>query len=210
MSYCVITIDVNKSRNIPERRILQNRILDALVIANKNFKEFLIADFVITLGDEWQGVFSDISQSYKVVSFFQEYFYPISLSFGVGEGEIETELFSKSVEMDGQVFHCSREALEYGKDTSQNVCYKTNDSTKDLLLNTTLHLLQILRESWTERQYQKVMLYKQLRKETLVANELNISQADVNKSLSAAHGRVYLEAEQRVNHYFEQLVLGAK
>ncbi len=137
MSYCAITADVNKSRDIHERKLLQNNILDALTEANRLFKKCIVADFAITLGDEWQGVLVDISESYKVVSYFQERLYPISISFGVGEGEIETKIVTKSVEMDGEVFHRSREALDLAK-KSPRIYFITNNSANDLLLNTSL------------------------------------------------------------------------
>ncbi|MFQ5864524.1 MAG: SatD family protein [bacterium] len=210
MNYCAITADIDKSRDIPERNVLQRKLLDILKKANNAFKDHIVADFSITLGDEWQGVLKDISQSYKVVSFFREGLHPISVSFGIGEGEIETDILPKTVEMDGQVFRRSRQALQYAKEKSQHIFFVTNNALNDLLLNTTLQLLQILRESWTERQYKKIMLYKQFQKEMLVAKKLNVSQADINKALTAANGRAYLEAEQKLNQYLTQLSLSAK
>jgi len=210
MSYCAITADVNKSRDIPERKLLQNNILDALTEANRLFKKCIVADFAITLGDEWQGVLVDISQSYKVVSFFQEKLYPISVSFGVGEGEIATEISSKSVEMDGEVFRRSREALNFAKKKTRQVFFITDHSTNDQLLNTTLHLLQILKDSWTNRQYQKIMLYKELKREKVVADKLNISQTDVNQALSAGQGRVYLEAQETLHNFLAQFHVNKK
>lgn len=203
MSYCVITADVNRSREIPERKLLQNQILEALKEANRHFKKHLVAEFAITLGDEWQGVLKDISQSYKIVSYFQEELYPISVSFGVGEGEIATEISRRSVEMDGEVFRRSREALNRAKKKSR-IFYITNSST-DRLLNTTFQLLQILQDSWTKRQYQKIMLYKELQREKLVADKLRISQQDVNQALSAGYGLVYLEAQETLNNFLDQL-----
>jgi len=52
------------------------------------------------------------------------------------------------------------------------------------------------------------MLYKKLHKEILVANELKVSQTDVNKTLSAAHGRVYLEARETLNQFLQQFSSG--
>ncbi|MFQ5605687.1 MAG: SatD family protein [bacterium] len=206
MNYCVITADVNKSRDIPERQALQGRILEAISQVNRDFKDHLIAKFAITLGDEWQGVLQDLTQSYRVVSFFQEALHPISVSFGVGTGEITTELASNPAEMDGSVFHHSRQALESGKQSAQQVFYVTQNAASDLILNTALHLLQILRTSWTERQYQKVVLYKKYQKEKLVASELKVTQADINKALLATNGRAYLEAEKKINHYLDLLL----
>ncbi|MFQ5707516.1 MAG: SatD family protein [bacterium] len=205
MDFCVITADIRKSRDFPDRQVLQKQIIEAIARANDQFREHIVAEFAITLGDEWQGVLRDIVPSYQVVTFFQETLHPVSISFGVGEGAIETEIASRSVEMDGEVFHRSREALTHAKNHTQDVVFVTKNAASDLLLNSTLHLLQILKESWTDRQYQKVMLYKKLHTETRVANQLKVTQADINKALATTNGRVYLETEKNVNRYLEYL-----
>jgi len=204
VSYCVITADVNKSREISDRQEVQERLLDCLRQANREFAESLAVNFAVTLGDEWQGLLRGVTKSYSIASYFQETLHPIAISVGIGVGEISTGLAVRSTEMDGEAFHRSREALTFCKQHNRELYFVTERPGGDALLNTTLHLLQVLKDSWTQRQYQKIMLYKRFRKEKLVAEELGISQADVNKTLSSANGRVFLESQEQICEFFAQ------
>lgn len=206
LDYCVITGDIRNSRESPDRRALQQKIVATIAAANEQFESELLVKFAITLGDEWQGVLKSTASSYGIVSFFLEQLHPIAASFGVGEGAIVTDILPRSSEMDGEVFHRSRQAVEVAKQQKRDVVFVTLDKNSDLLLNATLNLLQILRESWTERQYEKVMLYKKFKKEQRVADELGVSQADINKTLTLTNGRVYLETQENLTTYLESRV----
>ena len=207
MGYCVITADVNESKRLPERKELQQRILQSIAEVNVLFKEHLAAEFMITLGDEWQGVLKSLGPSYRVASYFLEKLYPIAVAFGIGEGTIATELSPRPTEMDGEVFHRSRNALNQAKRSGQIIVISTSNPQNDLLLNTTLRLLQTVRETWTKRQFEKVMLYKQHRKEEVVASILEVSQADINQALSSTRGRVYLDCEDTLNEFLNAIDL---
>lgn len=203
-NYCVITADIRKSREVVDRGQLQKLIFSTLEEVNKQFNKNLTVKFGITIGDEWQGVLPNLAYSYKISSFFIEQFYPHSLAVGVGEGEITTPVRARSAEMDGPAFHRSRRAIELAKKTNGVLFYETTHPEIDLLINNNCRLLQIIRESWTPRQFQKVKLYKYLKTEAAVAKKLQVSQVDIHKSLSAANGKSFLDAEENLNKFLMQ------
>ncbi len=205
MDSCVITADIRQSRQLPQRQQLQQRLLTALDQVNRQYQTELLAPFAITLGDEWQGVLRNLCQSFEIAAFFIEQFYPNTIAIGIGEGAIDTELRQRSVEMDGPVFHRSRQALDLAKEEDSNLIYATCQPQIDLLLNVSCRLLQIVRQSWTPKQFEKVRLYKYLKKENEVARTLNVSQADINKTLASTNGRVYLQAEAKLNQFLRKL-----
>jgi len=198
MFYCVLTADVNRSRDIQDRAALQEQIQKAIHAVNRSFESNLVVPFTITIGDEWQGVLKSISKSYTAVLDFQIWFEGISVSFGIGEGEILTPLAARSAEMDGEAFHRSRRALEEAKLKNREVIFSTSDENIDRLLNALTSTLQLVRSRWTKRQRQKIELYKHLRNERRVAEKLKVSQADINQTLSSTGARIFLECENEL------------
>ena len=203
MNFCVVTADVRRSREIADRRALQETILHLLEEVNGQQKERLVVPFSITLGDEWQGVLRDVAAGFAVAHRFVEELHPFRLSVGVGFGGIDTEIFPRSAEMDGQAFHRSRAALDRAKARGQDVLFSLGSEPHDLILNAACRLMQLVREDWTTAQFQKVTLFKRLGTESGVARALGVSQQSINKTLRAAHARIYLEEEQRILRFLE-------
>ncbi|HEB88658.1 MAG TPA: hypothetical protein ENI85_03725 [Deltaproteobacteria bacterium] len=203
MNYCVVTADVRRSREVQDRRALQEKILLLLNEVNQQEKEALAVPFSITLGDEWQGVLRGCAAGFWAAIRFVEELFPYRLSVGIGYGSIETGLLPRSAEMDGVAFHRSRAALEQAKDTGQEILFSLGRQSHDLILNAASRLLQLVRQDWTASQFEKLRLFKQLGTERSVAEELGISQQSVNKALQAIHARTYLEQEQRILRFLE-------
>ncbi len=203
MNYCVVTADVRRSREVEDRRALQEKILRLLDAVNRRQQAELAVPFSITLGDEWQGVLRGVAPGFRAALQFVEELYPNGLSVGIGFGSIETDLLPRSAEMDGVAFHRSRAALDRAKEAGQEVLFSLGRESHDLLLNAASRLLQLVREDWTAAQFGKVRLFKQLGTEYGVAKALGISQQSVNKTLRAAHARTYLEQERKILRFLE-------
>lgn len=54
--YCVIIGDIDKSRTLQRRARIQEKFKEAVAAINKEFKNDIASKFLITLGDEFQGV----------------------------------------------------------------------------------------------------------------------------------------------------------
>jgi len=201
MQYYVLTADVNRSRTLAQRPEMQQAFFAIIEDANRNFANQLHVPFAVTLGDEWQGVPKSLAASYELAVFFMNRLHPVRISFGIGEGSIATAIRQRSSEMDGQAFHYSRQALETCKKTRRDVLFITLDPGRDLIVNAFCYLLQALRERWTQRQFEKILLYKELQQETRVAAKLDVTQGDINQALKASHGKVYLQCEEQLIQY---------
>ena len=199
--YCVITADINKSRDIEDREALQESMQKAIALINEQFVEQVLVPFTITLGDEWQGLLKSLAKSYEIVASFRDALEGVSVSYGIGEGTIGTTIMARTSEMDGEAFHKSRAALDSAKQNHREVVFATRDERTDLLLNATCVLLQTLRASWTERQREKIMAYKKYGTETKVAEVLGVTQGDIHQAIRAGAGKVYLQCEKEVNEF---------
>lgn len=203
--YCVITADINKSSAVADRGHLQDSILAAIGQVNEKFSDELVVPFSVTIGDEWQGVLRGISHSYSVIDLFRTMLGEYQASFGVGMGGIETAILTESRNMDGAAFHNSRAALNRAKAEKKEIIYLTNDSAIDTPVNTICLLLQVVRSRWTRRQAEKILLYKKLGNETLVAQSLGVTQGDINQAIKAGAGKSYLEAEASLIKYLSEI-----
>jgi len=199
--YCVITADVNKSRTVVDRAGLQRRILGVLKEANAKFENDIAVPFTITIGDEWQGLLNSIAPSYQIIDFFRQSLTEISVSYGIGAGQVETSFMPRTSEMDGDAFRRSREALNAAKKTKSEIIFDTNNKPIDALLNSICQLLFVVRSRWTERQKEKITLYKHHQNERKVAEELGVTQGDIHQAIKAGSGKMYFESEERLNYY---------
>ena len=119
--YSVINMDIMNSRNIKDRESIQNTIKVYLNSISQNYQSILVAPITMTLGDEWQIVLRDISESYNIFKEIQLFLkeHDIKCYGGLGIGSINTSISYDTREMDGEAFIFAREALEIAKSTTR-------------------------------------------------------------------------------------------
>jgi len=203
--YCVITADVNRSRAIVDRETLQQNIIAAIRTVNKEFADAIAVPFAITIGDEWQGMLRSLANSYEIVTKFREALDEVSVSYGIGAGSINTAIQAQTRTMDGEAFHRSRSALQIAKKKKREIIFRIGDDRTDGLLNAVCGLLQTIRSRWTDRQKEKILLYKEYGNETRVAQVLGVTQGDIHQALKAGAAKIYLESENDLNAFLKAL-----
>ena len=72
MSYIAMICDIKNSRNLNNRLEVQLQLIDVLKKCNEKFKDFIISPFIITIGDEWQGLLSEYTSYNDIIEFFKE------------------------------------------------------------------------------------------------------------------------------------------
>ena len=104
--YSVINMDIMNSRNIKDRESIQNTIKVYLNSISQNYQSILVAPITMTLGDEWQIVLRDISESYNIFKEIQLFLkeHDIKCYGGLGIGSINTSISYDTREMDGEAF----------------------------------------------------------------------------------------------------------
>ncbi len=199
--YCVILGDIDHSRQFSpsERKHIQKQFQQAIEVINREFKHEIISHFLITLGDEFQGVLKSIVPSYQFVCRWTEILKPVNFSFGIGEGEIVTPLQKKALGMDGPAFHRARAALEEAKRKKQKIIYNTGDEKQEIVLNTIILLLDTIKKGWTARQKEVIANYLHYRKQNIVAQHLKTTKSTVSEILASAHWPVVEEAEKKLD-----------
>lgn len=140
---------------------------------------------------------------------------PIELRFGVGIGEIHTDIdFNNSSEVDGPAYHRARKMVEeieskkiqYTKrDSNIMVCSEVGNMEVDELLNSLFSICSALKSKWTTRQGEIIYAYHSNdENQYKAALVLDISQPSVNKALNNARYYSYKSAMDTANSFLSK------
>jgi len=207
--YFAIIGDIIQSKNIKNRHDIQNRLTMVLNQINQNFDEDIAAKFIITLGDEFQGLLSSAKNITQIIDRIQFNLFPIKMRFGVGIGNIETEI-NKDMALgaDGPAYHYARnminhiKIIEKGKmHGSLNIMFSADDNLDIIsLINNNLQLCSFLEHNWTDKQ--RILLEKIIledKNQNRAAIELGIAQSSVQRRLKAAGYYDYINAKELIS-----------
>lgn len=129
MNYITLIFDIQNSRHISNREEVQYLLIDTIRKCNETFKDILEAHFLITIGDEWEGLLKPQADYRKIIEFYREHL-PTYVSFytGVGIGKVVILNHDLTVnQLDGPSFYLAREALNYAKNHNHKVVVISDD-----------------------------------------------------------------------------------
>lgn len=115
--FLTMICDIKNSRLIENRQNVQLELIDTLKKCNLKFEKYIISPFIITLGDEWQGLLKEDAPYLDILNFFKTSL-PNNIEFytGIGIGAITIHNFELTVnQLDGPSFYLARKALKYAK-----------------------------------------------------------------------------------------------
>jgi len=202
--YCAIIGDINKSRKLTYRGRTQKKFQRAIDSINREYKHSIASRFLITIGDEFQGLLKSPADAYAVVKRFESVMAPVPFSFGIGIGTLSTPLRKESLGMDGQVFYNARTAIERAKKEKKSIVF-CSDEQSEYLLNSLVSLMDIYWNRLTQRQQQIITLFKELQNQKLIAKKLRISQPAVTKTLTSTGAYSFIDAEKSIAKYLQSL-----
>lgn len=106
-------IDIVDSRKYKNRNEIQEFMKCIIVYLNKIFYKSLKKPLMFSAGDEIQGLFYEPLAAYLCVRFCMMICYPVKIRAGIGYGELAFDNENwKSSELDGEVYHNARYAIE--------------------------------------------------------------------------------------------------
>ena len=203
-NFAVVIADIKASRKVTDRKRYEWQLFlkSAVVQINENFSQLIEAPFMITKGDEFQGVLRDLSAVDQVLLNFERLVYPITLRFGIGFGPIQRMGSIIPIEMDGLAFHRADAALQLAKKKKVITLFSTVDSEFDLWVNTIYSLINSIKKRWSKTTYKRYWKYKELGTYKRVATEELVSPQAVWDSLHNSGAADVLEAEKKLNTLF--------
>ena len=198
--FAVIIADIKGSKKMQDRERYEWQLFlkSTIVQINEKFSAKIEAPFMITKGDEFQGVLKNLTDVHQVMSYFERLLFPLILRYGVGYGTIQKMGSNIPIEMDGQAFHRANAALTVAKKKKSMVRFDTGDRLFDLTINTIYQLIYTIKRRWSEINYKRYWKYQDLGTYDKVAEQEGVSPQAVWDSLRNASAVDVLNAEAAV------------
>lgn len=204
-SFVAVIGDMKDSRHLENRKEVQVRLQGILDRLNEKYKDEIVSRFLITLGDEFQGLLSSGKYILDMVNEIRMAMHPVRLRFGIGFGQITTDIRTEmALGADGPGYYRAREAVELLKEREKKnrsvlseLCLKMDETHRDkeILLNTVFDLMYVVESGWTDRQREVIwdmLLHGDGQQNT--ACRLDITQSTVQKTLAAGSYYTYESA----------------
>ncbi len=202
----VINGDIKASRKMRrmERYEWQLFLKSSLVQLNEQYADEIDVPFMITKGDEFQGVLKHLSDVNKIICKFEQLTYPLQVRFGVGYGNIQKMGSRITIEMDGPAFHRASKALSIAKQKKRVVWFNTAVREFDLTVNTIYLLIFAIKNKWSKISFNRYWKYKEFGTYERVAQAEGVSAQAVWDSLHNAHAMEVIEAEKMLEQLFAE------
>ncbi|TDT62457.1 SatD family protein [Fonticella tunisiensis] len=122
MQFMTMICDIKKSKELKNREEVQYKLIDTLKEANSLFSSIIASPFIITIGDEWEGLLYFPCDFYRVLDFFRSRLGSIEFYCGIGVGDVSIHNFELTVnQLDGPTFHRARKAISLAKEMGSSL-----------------------------------------------------------------------------------------
>ena len=207
--YCALIGDLIHSRDIPshQRETVQKRLRLLLAEMNTQFSDYLASPFLVTLGDEFQGLLTAAEPALEIIEYIDRGLaeYQVRARYGLGLGEISTGPVNRAQALgdDGPAYHYAREGIELLKEKGWQG-FPVSIQTKQAdgpLLHSLCQLLNGLIEDWSAAQRQYAIDMDLLGEQLLVAEKNHVQQSSVSRALKRGRYRDYQETKRTLMNY---------
>lgn len=195
-SYVGVIADIVKSRELAPRtrRSIQKLLHNKLEEINHKYKAIIAAKFLITTGDEIQGLLNSAVELADMIWDFEDI--DINLRIGIGRGRLTTDLKEFAIGMDGPVWHRAREAITRSRAENRlGGVFLGFGESQDVIMNGFARVLRWQRATFTKRQRQVVALLRTGLSQTEVAEKLHITKQSVHDHVVGTGWQSYIEGE---------------
>ncbi|HEV2399336.1 MAG TPA: SatD family protein [Candidatus Sulfotelmatobacter sp.] len=210
---CIAVIaDMVKSRDVPrtQRPQVQLTFTEFVAELNRKYKQALVARFVVTLGDEFQGLLSDALIIPDLLWDMHYKFGMRQLRVGIGFGSIDTPIGRDAINVDGPALHHARNAIDIAKkDKLLGGVFEGFGAACDPAFNGFARLLQHHRARLKPQQRKVIELLRQSWIQSAIAQELGITRQAVSLYAGGAGWEAYREGEEGWRALLAQISFGA-
>lgn len=214
--YIAIIGDMKQSQKMDNRSEVQNKLKQVLEEINDKYRGDISSKFIITLGDEFQGLLGNGANTMNIVSEIERKMFPVRMRFGIGIGKITTDVNKEmALGADGPGYYKARNAMEYLKDNEKKKQaiaadirfeVESDNQATTIMLNTILALMTAIKESWSNRQREIIWnMLEHQDSQIDVAKRLKIKQPAVQKSFSIGKYYAYKDALDTIGKALEEI-----
>ena len=180
-NYMVLLGDIIGSKKLSDKAEVLDKLQKLLNNINSEFAGTIVSRFVITRGDELQGMLKPGAVVYRILNIIAEEMYPVKIRFGIGYGGLSTvqSIRKKDLNIDGPAFDKACGAIEIAHDIrGYAVIFKSEllAREREEEINFMLRLLAVIRNLWSDRFFQIVRHLRAGEKQVDIARQLGITQ----------------------------------
>ena len=178
--------DVLNSREKNQKNLIED-FRNCTTYINNKYKKNILSPLTITLGDEFQGVIKNLSNSIKIIVELEEFIiknnFPMKLRYVLYVGEIETEINSNiAYEMLGNGLTDSRRIINNMKEKDSRFYIDTKEESKNSILNNGFNIFQNIVDKWKiEKDYEIIYSLIEFKDYKIVSEKLNKNRSLVWK-----------------------------
>ncbi len=185
------------SRSVPrsQRRVLQKRFAGLITSLNRDYRKIIESKFVITLGDEFQGLLNSTAAIPDMIWRLEQDLPQREFRVGIGLGTLDTPIQKYAINIDGPALHTARAAIEQAKKVKALGGLFHGFGELDDILNGVAGLLWFQRSRWTQPQRNIVNLLRKGMSQTEVAKALGIKKQVVSRQVLASGCYQYIAAD---------------
>jgi hypothetical protein len=195
--YIAVIADMVSSRSLPrsERRVLQRKFAQLVAKFNLEYRKAIVSEFVITLGDEFQGLLTSAAVIPDLIWRLEQDLPQREFRLGIGVGTLDIPLQKSAINVDGPALHIARDAIEYAKKARALGGVFRGFGDLDDILDGIAILLWFQRSRWTQSQRNIVNLLRNGMSQTEAAEKLGIKKQVVSRQALASGCFPYIAAD---------------
>lgn len=207
MLYFALIGDLIESKKITERHQVQELVKTCLVAINDKYKTFVVSDFSLTLGDEFQGLLTLEAPIFKIIDEISVNLSPYEVRFGIGLGDILTHIDPKqSIGADGPAYWYARAAIEHVHDRNDygntKLSVATADRAQTNAVNALISSTEFIKSNW--RSSQRIVfdtllnhdIYREQFEQGPIARHLDLNVSAFSKRLKSSGIKLYFRSRQ--------------
>jgi hypothetical protein len=184
--YIAVVGDLVASRKLGARMKVQSKLKACLGDLNRAHRSALLSPYTITLGDEFQALFSApeglLTDTLRILSAL----HPVQVRFSIGIGGLDTEVNRKqAIGMDGPAFHHAREAMNGLKRTKNLLVIASGPGERMDLENRSLELVSHMIRKWDRGQFIILLGLLDGMPVNTIAAQLRVTSQAVYKAIDA-------------------------
>lgn len=198
VSATTVVFDIVRSKTIaaPRRSDVQQRIGALLKRWNRTYAASLLSGFMISLGDEYQGLITAPEIIPDLMWELEDRCADVAFRWGIGFGAVHTQLQRNVTAIDGPTFHNARRAIASAKkDKKQGGVYVGFPPEINGSLNGLARVLFHQRSRLTEAQREGVQYLRSGTTRTEAARALHITRQAMDQRAHSAGWPAYTEGE---------------
>ena len=196
MPYIAIIGDIKDSKKLNDRKKIQEKLQRVLNEVNKKYVEDISSKFMITLGDEFQGLLCNGGNILQIITEIESKMYPVKIRYGIGVGEIITDINADmAIGADGPGYLKQNEKRKQIDSADIRLGIEGDNESFAIMINTIFTLLTVIKGSWSNRQREVIAdMLEHQDGQVNVARRMGIQQSTVQRILAKGRYYAYKEA----------------